>query len=54
MKIELDILKKLNEENKISKKDLYEMKESEVINIIESSKYKEIFNKWKKAKKVQV
>ncbi len=49
-----DILKKLNEENKISKKDLYEMKESEVINIIESSKYKEIFNMWKKAKKVQV
>ena len=49
-----DILKKLNEENKISKKDLYEKKESEVINIIESSKYKEIFNIWKKAKKVQV
>lgn len=49
-----DILKKLNEENKISKKDLYEMKESEVINIIESSKYKEIFNIWRKAKKVKV
>ena len=49
-----DILKKLNEENKISKKDLYVMRESEVINIIESSKYKEIFNIWKKAKKVQV
>ena len=49
-----DILKKLNEENKISKKDLYEMKENEVINIIESSKYKGIFNMWKKAKKVQV
>ena len=30
------------------------MKESEVINIIEYSKYKEIFNIWKKAKKVQV
>ncbi len=49
-----DILKKLNEENKISKKDLYEMKESEVINIIESSRYKEIFNMWRKAKKVKV
>ncbi len=49
-----DILKKLNEENKISKKDLYEMKESEIINIIKSSKYKEIFNMWKKARKVQV
>ncbi len=54
MQLIADILKKLNEENKISKKDLYEMKESEVINIIESSKYKEIFNIWKKAKKVQV
>ncbi len=49
-----DIIKNLNEENKISKKDLYEMKESEVIDIIESSKYKEIFNMWRKAKKVQL
>ncbi len=54
MQLIADILKKLNEENKISKKDLYEMKESEVINIIESSKYKGIFNTWRKAKRVQV
>ena len=53
MQLIADILKNLNEENKISKKDLYEMKESEVINIIESSKYKEIFNIWRKAKRVK-
>ena len=49
-----DILKRLNDENKISKKDLYELKDSDVINIIESSKYNEIFNIWKNAKKVKV
>lgn len=49
-----DILKKLSVEGKISKKDLYELKESDVINIIESSKYKNIFNFWKNAKKVKI
>ena len=49
-----DILKRLNVENKISKKNLYELKEKDVISIIESSKYKEIFNIWRKAKKVKV
>ena len=48
-----DILKKLSDEGKITKKDLYELKESDVINIIESSKYKNIFNMWKNAKKVK-
>ena len=48
-----DILKKLSDDGKISKKDLYELKESDVINIIEASNYKEIFNYWKKAKKVK-
>lgn len=48
-----DILKKLNEENKITKADLYRLKESEIIDIIEKSKYKEVFNKWKNAKKVK-
>ncbi len=60
--LDLEIIKEIyndieiqkNEENKISKKDLYEMKESEVIDIIESSRYKEIFNIWRKAKKVEV
>lgn len=49
-----DILKKLSNENKISKKDLYMLKESDVIKIIENSKYKEIFNEWRKAKKVKI
>lgn len=49
-----DILKMLCLENKISKKDLYSLKESEVIDIIENSKYKEIFNIWRNSKKVKV
>ena len=49
-----DILKKLSDEGKISKKDLYELKESDVIDIIESSKYKNIFNLWRNAKKVKI
>lgn len=48
-----DILKQLSNENKISKQDLYNLKESEVINIIESSKYNDIFNIWKNATKVK-
>ncbi len=54
MQLIADILKRLNDENKISKNDLYELKESEVINIIESSKYNDIFNIWKNAKKVKI
>ena len=53
MQLIADILKKLSDENKISKKDLYELKESEVIDIIESSKYNDIFNIWRNAKKVK-
>ena len=54
MQLIADILKKLSDENKISKKDLYELKESEVIDIIESSKYNDIFNIWKNAKKLKI
>ena len=53
MQLIADILKKLSNEGKIAKKDLYELKESDVINIIESSKYKNVFNLWKNAKKVK-
>ncbi len=49
-----DILKKLSNEGKISKKDLYELKEREVIDIIESSKYNDIFQIWKNAKKLKI
>lgn len=49
-----DILKKLSEDNKNIKKDLYELKESEIINIIKKSKYNKIFEIWKNSKKVKV
>lgn len=48
-----DILKQLSNENKISRQDLYNLKESEVIDVIESSKYNDIFNIWKNATKVK-
>lgn len=47
-----DILKKLNEEKVISIEDLYHLKETEVIKIIENSKYKDVFKTWKNAKKI--
>lgn len=48
-----DIIKKLNEEGKITIEDLYNLKEREVIEIIENSKYKDIYDIWKEAKKVK-
>ncbi len=47
-----DILKRLKDENKITIEDLYDLKESEIIKIIEKSKYKDIFDAWRKAKKI--
>ena len=47
-------MKKLNNEGKIKREDLYVLKETEIIDIIENSKYKEIFNIWKNAKNVKV
>ena len=54
MQLIADIIKKLNEDRLITKEDLYNKKESEVIEIIENSKYKDIFNIWKNAKNVKV
>ena len=54
MQLLADIIKKLNEDGLITKEDLYNMKESEIIEIIENSKYKYIFNIWKNAKNVKV
>ena len=54
MQLLADIIKKLNEDRLITKEDLYNKKESEIIEIIENSKYKEIFNIWKNAKNVKV
>ncbi len=47
-----DIVKKLNKEKKITKKELYEKKESEIIELIENSDCKEEFEKWKNATKI--
>ena len=38
-----DIIKKLNEEEKITQEDLYKLKESEISEIIKNSNYKDIF-----------
>ncbi len=52
MQLLADIIKKLNEDNLLKKEDLYNLKEKEIINLIENSKYKDIFNIWRNAKKV--
>lgn len=48
-----DVLKRLNVDKKISIQDLYELKESEIIEIINNSEYNKVFNQWRKAKKVK-
>ena len=52
MQLLADIIKKLIKKKIIKFDDLYSMKESNVIEFIENSDYKEIFYKWKVAKKV--
>lgn len=47
-----DILKKVSEDGLIVKKDLYELKESEVIDLIRKSKYADIFNSLADATKI--
>ena len=54
MQLIADIIKKLNEDGLITKEDLYNKKESEIIEIIENSKYKDVFNIWKNAKNIKV
>lgn len=49
-----DVIKHLIGEDKISIEDLYKLKEKEIINIINSSKYNNIYNIWKNAKKVKI
>ena len=49
-----DIMKKLSEEGKISREDLYILKESDVIEIIENSKYKDVYKIWKETKRVKL
>ena len=54
MQLIADILKRLNADGKILKRDLYELKEKDIINLIKESKYGEIFNIWANAQKVKV
>lgn len=54
MQLLADIIRKLNEENKLKKEDLYLLKEQDVISIIENSKYCDTFNIWKKSKKIKI
>ena len=49
-----DILKKVSDDGLITKRDLYELKESEVIEIIRKSKYGNAFNSLVNAEKVNV
>lgn len=49
-----DVLKRLKDDGLIKVEDLYDIKESEVIEIIKKSKYREAFEAWQKAKKVHV
>ena len=49
-----DILKNLNKDNLITIDDLYELKESEIIDIIKESKYKDVYEKWTGSKKVKL
>ncbi len=48
-----DILKSLKDDGKIGIEDLYNLKESDVIDIIRDSKYSHQFDIWQKAKKVE-
>ena len=48
-----DIMKNLSEEGKITRNDLYNLKESDVIEIIENSKYKDIYKIWKETKNIK-
>ena len=48
-----DVLKHLSADGKITKQDLYNLKESEVINLIEQSKYQGIFDAWRQAKSIE-
>ena len=48
-----DILKKMSESGRISVADLYQMKESEVIELILASDYGDVFLAWQKARKIK-
>lgn len=47
-----DLLQKLQTDGLLTVQDLYDLKESEVINLIESSKYRDAFHSWQTATKI--
>ena len=49
-----DILLKLSEKGKITKEDLYKIKEQDIIQMIELSKYSEAFKAWQNASYVKI
>ena len=49
----VDILKNLSRDGVISRADLFEKKESEIIAIIEKSRYGDAFKTWRKAKRIE-
>ena len=49
-----DIMKRLNEEKKVTREDLYKLKESDIIEIIEKSDYRDVYKIWSETKKVKV
>ena len=53
MQLIADILKKMSESGRISVADLYQMKESEVIEMILASDFSDAFWAWRKAKKIK-
>ena len=54
MQLIADIIKKMNEDGLITKKDLYELQEKEVINIVKKSKYKKVFEQWQNTKEIKI
>lgn len=54
MQLIADILKRLSEDGLLTKKDLYTLKEKQIIDIIMRSKYADIFKKWLSAEQVKV
>lgn len=54
MQLLADILKRLCQENIITKDDLYILKEKDIIDIILNSKYSDIFNIWRNSKNVKI
>ena len=48
-----DILKKLSSANLLQASDLYHLKESDIINIINQTNYATAFNNWRNAKKIK-